>query len=426
MRKKYAFVLIVVAAMTTPAWPQISVRGIEQNVEAGELRSLVIAQFFDLQADPAARFVERVTQNLLDRPAAQDEILIGRDRLRGSTSADAFIREMLRSDERLGLVVDAYFQRILDRLPDAAERPYNVGYLAQGNRESDLVVELFTAQPYLSAQSEIAPQAWLDDMFTRLTGRAPTALESSGLMMLLSMNYDYQATVQVIANSDAVRTLLIAEAYRKLLLRDPTAAEIAAHLAEFSSGMSEYDFRTHLLLSAEYAGRDVPPIYTVVVDWGDGFQSDGIILPNIDGGYVVAEHTYGTAGIFTVSTTVSNQFADSGSAAAVVEAHDPPAAHDFEILSLFASYLDGPAATGLLPGETTGDAEGAYAEDPISVLADAGVVAGTTDASGATNGGDALPGGDAIVTLPCGFGAPAALAVTPLVMLMRRRGRTTP
>lgn len=421
MRRNRSLIIVVsiaALALVSPARAELTVQGVDQGLPVGTPRSLVVAQFFDLRADSGGRFADRITRDLFGRAPTADELRSDRDRLRFQITHDALVWEKLKADEYLGIVVDTYFVRIHDRLPDAAERQHYQHFLRGGFRESDLIVELLTAEPYAPSQFETDPQAWLDDLFRRLTDRTPSAIESSALLMLYSMNYDLFSVVQVIANSEAVRTRLISEIYQKLLLRNPTAAEIATHLAEFAAGLREMDFRAHRLLSAEYADRDVAPSYTATVDWGDGRQSEAIILPNFDGGFVVSEHTYAAAGDFTATTTVTSDLGPSAAGRSALNVYAESDTDPVQIFTLFAGYLDGPAEPGLRPGETTGAAEGAYLEDPNASQSDI-VVAGQTDESAEPSA--SIPEGST-----CGFGAPLVTAVVPILCLgglRRQRNR---
>lgn len=391
----------------------------EQSASASQAEPIVVGQFFDLRADPAARFAERLTHDLFGRPATEAETRFDRDRLRSpSFPPEAFVHEKLLADEHIGTLVDDLFQRLHDRLPSALERTVYSQFLIHGFRESDLAVELLTAEPYASPLIETDPQAWLDDVFRRLSGRAPSAAESGELLTLYSMNDEITAVTQVIVNSDAVRTRVISDAYQKVLARTPTPEEAAGRLSEFASGSREMDVRSRLLLSAEYRDRDLAPSYLAVIDWGDGVSSNGGILENFDGGFITGDHAYAAEGTYVVTVTLVDDLGRAVATSARLTVHRAPSADTGNVYSVFAAYLDGPAETGLLPGETTGEASGAFLEDSAGVAGAEAIVAGESE-----NAGDSTPVFASPTTALCGPGMPLAAGFVASFCAARRRGR---
>lgn len=391
----------------------------EQATPASPADPIVVARFFDLRADPAARFAARLTHDLFGRPATEAETRFDRDRLRfQSVPPEALVWEKLMADEHIGILVDDLFQRLLDRLPGALERTVYSQFLIHGFRECDLAVELLTAEPYASPLIETDPQAWLDDVFRRLSGRSPTAAESAELLMLYSMNERITAIAQVIANADAIRTRVISDAYQKLLSRAPTLEEIAARLSEFAAGVREVDLQSRLLLSPEYRDHDLAPVYFAVIDWGDGVQSDARIVENLDGGLITGDHAYTAPGTYVVTVTLTDDLGQTVAGSAHWTVHAAGGTRMIEVYSTVATYLDGPAETGLLPGETTGEASGAFLEEPAAVAAADPLVAGETDDSGGSNPGSASP-----VTTLCGPGMPLATGLIAGFCAAGRRRR---
>ncbi len=391
----------------------------EQSASASQAEPIVVGQFFDLRADPAARFAERLTHDLFGRPATEAEILFDRDRLRSpSFPPEALVHEKLMADEHIGILVDDLFQRLLDRLPSALERTVYSQFLIHGFRECDLAVELLTAEPYASPLIETDPQAWLYDVFRRLSDRAPSAAESGELLTLYSMNYEIAAVAQVIVNSDAVRTRVISDAYQKVLARTPTPEEAAGRLSEFASGSREMDVRSRLLLSAEYRDRDLAPSYLAVIDWGDGVSSDGGILENFDGGFITGDHAYAAEGTYVVTVTLADDLGETAAASARWTVHATGGSKTVEVYTTVAAYLDGPAGTGLLPGETTGEASGAFLEDSAGVAGAEALVAGESE-----NAGDSTPVSASPTTALCGPGMPLAAGLIASFCAARRRGR---
>jgi hypothetical protein len=96
-------------------------------------------------------------------------------------------------------------------------------------------------------------------------------------------------------------------------------------------------------VSASFTDTDVLGPHTATVDWGDGVTSAG----TVEGSTVAASHAYRSAGIYTVSVTVSDAAGASGSSVLdSVVVYDPAAG-----FTTGGGWIASPAANGFPAGK---------------------------------------------------------------------------
>ncbi len=103
---------------------------------------------------------------------------------------------------------------------------------------------------------------------------------------------------------------------------------------------------TNINTSANFTDSDVSEVHTAEWDWGDGSTSPGTVIEEDGSGQVTGSHTYTTAGVYTVTLTVSGENSCPGQAVfQFVVVYDPSAG-----FVTGGGWIDSP--------------EGAYTPDP--------------------------------------------------------------
>jgi streptogramin lyase len=95
------------------------------------------------------------------------------------------------------------------------------------------------------------------------------------------------------------------------------------------------------------AGLEGPSAYGVLIDWGDGHQSAGLLQANMTGGYdIVGDHTYAEEGAYPIQVTVQ----DDGGKSVVVASKATVADAALSAVALNFSGTTGVALTNVLVG----------------------------------------------------------------------------
>jgi len=122
-----------------------------------------------------AEWVDRVYRDLLGRPADAGGLDFWVGRLDGGASRASVARQIARSDDHLGRVVDAWYLALVERSPGAAERAWWITDLrARNGSERVLVSQLVGSAEFLD-QAGQDTGAFVDQVFLRLAHRLPDA-----------------------------------------------------------------------------------------------------------------------------------------------------------------------------------------------------------------------------------------------------------
>lgn len=108
---------------------------------------------------------------------------------------------------------------------------------------------------------------------------------------------------------------------------------------------------TPIAVNSTFTDSNADDTHTVVWNWGDSATSTGIITENNGSGSISGNHVYTTAGIYTVSLTVTDNHDASGIANSSIVVYDPSSGSitgSGSFNSQVGAYVPNPTATGQL------------------------------------------------------------------------------
>ncbi len=128
---------------------------------------------------PNEAFVRAAYQDLLDRPATEEEVARDAAALDAGASPGALLRTLTMSDEWLGRIVADRYAAVLGRVPDAAGRAFWIDQLRSGRRSPIQMAASIYASPEAFARGDGTVEGWVRrlyrDVLQRSTGEAEVA-----------------------------------------------------------------------------------------------------------------------------------------------------------------------------------------------------------------------------------------------------------
>jgi hypothetical protein len=158
--------------------------------------------------------------------------------------------EFLISAERLGFVVDGYYQQFLGRTESSSER---AGWVAgmQGGRNEESVAVAFVSSAEYQAKHP-SPKAFVDQLYIDLLGRTADS-DGEALWVNLLPTLGPAEVANQIANSAESRNHVVASYYDYYLSRTAGASEIQGWTSKL--GTTNFTFRdviAEMLASEEF------------------------------------------------------------------------------------------------------------------------------------------------------------------------------
>ncbi len=196
-------------------------------------------------------YVAAVFNDLLGRDPSPFELDRWVTRLeRGTSTRLQFTTALTNTDEWRGLVVDRFYDQILDRPPTAGERATQIDRLDAGLAEKTLVGRLAGSGEFFTAAGG-TNDGFVDLLFDRLLGRDPSAAEVDALVARIDGGTSRRTVATSVYQRLESRNLRVEALYDQYLHHPPSAAR-RAHFAEKLKTQSDTWVTTRLVSSQEY------------------------------------------------------------------------------------------------------------------------------------------------------------------------------
>lgn len=201
-----------------------------------------------------AAFVDEVYRDLLGRPADPASSAFWTARLAAGGSRAAMARQLARSDESLGRVVDSRYLALVDRAPGAAERTYWIGSLRTANGNERLLVAQLVGSDEFYADAGHDDAAFVDQVFLRLANRLPDTAGREWWVDVVEGGMSRSLVGSRVFGSAEGRGVRVDATSQALLDRAPTPEE-RAEWSEVLRTEGDLALRILLIASDEY-----PPV----------------------------------------------------------------------------------------------------------------------------------------------------------------------
>jgi Domain of unknown function (DUF4214) len=312
--RNWTLVAAVVAATAFAAAAAAAPVGSGTDIVAteGAQFSGVVGTFHEsLSAD--ARFVVQGYRDVLGRYPTQQEVDFWLAYLGSGATHEDVARLLLTSAEYRSKVITDVYESLLHRDALPGELAF---WLASFTTDDDLRAALVgSAEYYANAggtDADFVTQAYRD-----LLGRDPTPAElTAGVLALAAGETRTEFAAGLIVSAD--RTPLINDLFNRYLRRDPLPAELSFWLGALGSGASDEDLAVSLVGSAEYASKaqsltsGLGSASAVTIDWGDGSSSSGAVSADPNGGFdVTGTHTYTDEGNDAITIDVVDELSSA-------------------------------------------------------------------------------------------------------------------
>ena len=177
-------------------------------------------------------------------------------------------------------------------------------------------------------------------------GSGVQPLSLSGMSFLLSHVYkdngSYTITVSVTDNQGATGTRT----------GDVVVNNVTPTVNAITTPINPVQVNTEVATSANFTDSGVLDTHTAVWNWGDNMTSTGVVTESNGSGSVSGAHIYITAGIYTITSTVTDNHGASGSSSySSIVVYDPSAGSitgSGSFNSPAGAYTLNPSATGQL------------------------------------------------------------------------------
>lgn len=171
--------------------------------------------------------------------------------LKSGVSVTDVASGILASPEYRSTLVDSLYQRLLDRRPPARTRSFFVDQLQSGVTDTRVASQIAASMEFRNSAPNAAPacsaltgdRAFICALYERFLGRKPAEAGMAFYMNYFNTAGDragtYTEVAQAFAESTEAFDTFVADAYRKLLGRSPTAAEQQFYVGGLQGGATE-------------------------------------------------------------------------------------------------------------------------------------------------------------------------------------------
>ncbi len=221
-----------------------------------QLKAVLVGsgEYYQLHGNTNASFLAAMYQDLLGRPidpTAQARYL---NALAGGALPMNLALIVLTSQEGFTVTSTNLFQSLLHRTPDAASVTNMVSLLTKGGKDEDLITILAGSQEYYqnSRGSDTVINQWITQAYRDLLGRVPTDAELASAKAQLNTGATPASVIAGLQATPEYLTILINQAYGSILGRAPEASAITGGIAYLSGGGTVQGLEALLYGSDEY------------------------------------------------------------------------------------------------------------------------------------------------------------------------------
>jgi hypothetical protein len=265
-------------------------------VAAGRRFRGAVASFVD--ADPNGNpggnrgFVQLAYVDLLGRPADPVSLEHSLASLDGGTSRSDFATILVTSLEYRADFVRSLYTAYLHRPADVTEIGFGVSLMMAGLPTPDLEALILGSFDFDVSRTDGSDGSFIDAMYESVLGRPIDPPTHAALQAQLTANVKRSDVALGVVTSDAARSKLIDDLYRRFLDRAAGASEVAAGLGALRGGTSPEKLITSIVASDEFFARLTN--FSTSIGWGDGTSSLGTVVRGPGGEFEVhGAHTYG-------------------------------------------------------------------------------------------------------------------------------------
>lgn len=228
------------------------------HVFVGTQNSLVIYGLLDSRSqgpDAANRlFVNAAYQSILGRTPEPVALSVWTQSLDSGVSRAALTMALTHSDEYYSHIIQDDYQRYLGR---QADLPGLLGWTAamRGGLSDELLESLFIGSPEYYLHSGGTDRAWVDAMYQNVLGRSPDAKGEASWVAALAAGANRTSIAYNFAASPEREALRIQSDYTNYLNRAPSHGDIFGWVAAFEAGFSNENVIAGFVASDEYFSR---------------------------------------------------------------------------------------------------------------------------------------------------------------------------
>jgi hypothetical protein len=199
-----------------------------------------------------ALYVNAVFQDVLGRLPDSGTLALWTGQLDQGAPRSTFVNSLDHSAEYYTNIITPAYQTFLGRTPDASGLAFWVGQMQKGMTDEQLEAG-FIGSPEFFAHSGGTNKGWVDAMYQNLLGRAPDATGEAFWIQQLAQGANRAVVAFAFAASPERETQHITADYQKYLGRAPDAAGLSFWLDQFvNHGQTNENLITGFVSSDEY------------------------------------------------------------------------------------------------------------------------------------------------------------------------------
>jgi hypothetical protein len=202
--------------------------------------------------------VAQVYQDLLGRPVDPSGLAYWTALLDQGTPRTEVARLLTHNPEYYATIIRPAYQQYLGRTADDAGLQFWTSQMQQGLSDEQLEAA-FIGSPEYYQHSGGTDKAWVDAMYQNLLGRAPDAAGEAYWVGQLAAGASRSSVAYGFAASLECEGARVQADYRKFLGRSASDQEVAFWVNAFAHGLTNEDVVTGFVASDEYFNEHTSP-----------------------------------------------------------------------------------------------------------------------------------------------------------------------
>ncbi len=198
------------------------------------------------------KFVSSLYRDVLARDVTQTEAQDWVDQILSGTSRNTVAMCVLNSEERRRRIVRQYYQRFLEREPNAEGLAFWTEFLAAGKTHEELIGAMLSSDEHLSNHKH-SNESFLRSLFTQLYNRKPNAAEMASWMGLLSSgSASHEDVAHSFVTSREFRQATLRRWYLEILRHEPDGEGLTYWLDQMHQNLPFEKILAGLISNNEY------------------------------------------------------------------------------------------------------------------------------------------------------------------------------